>query len=194
MNDPFDKVSALPVVIPLGVVVFVLLCWRLQATRRFTLPRAAVAAALAVYGAGIVANTVFPIFLNPPPRDRSWWSGVVLTPFVDYEVGDAVTNVIVFVPLGVLIALVLQRPNWLPVLAAVVCSSLAIELTQLAVQDLAGGGHIADIDDLIFNTVGGMVGYAALLVLLRLPGGSRLVSHFRWAAPAAGGIPLDRHN
>ncbi|WP_231580776.1 MULTISPECIES: VanZ family protein [unclassified Leucobacter] len=190
MNDPFAELPALPIVVPLGVIVFVLLCWRLRATGRFSIPRAAVAAALAVYAAGIVANTVFPIFLDPPALAGPWWSGVVLTPFADYEVEDALTNVIVFLPLGILIPLLMRRPGWWQVLLAVVGTSLGIELTQLAAQDLAGGGHIADINDLIFNTIGGLAGSGLLVLFARIPGCDRIVRRFSWSerdgAAAAG--------
>lgn len=65
MSNPFGKVSALLVVIPAGVALFVILVRRLRARRALTAPRASVVAALSVYAAGVVANTVFPIFLNP---------------------------------------------------------------------------------------------------------------------------------
>lgn len=181
MNDPFGEVPALPIVVPLGALVFVLLCWRLHARGRFSLPRAAVAAALGVFVAGIAANTVFPVFLRAPAHPAPWWSGVVLAPFADYEIEDALTNVIVFVPLGILIPLLLRRPRWWRVVITVVGTSLAIELTQLAVQDLAGGGHVADVNDLIFNTLGGVIGYGLLLLFGLLPGGDRILERFRWS-------------
>lgn len=184
MNDPFGEVPVLPVVIPMGIVLFALLSWRLRARGLLTLPRVAEAAALAVYAAGIVANTVFPVFTNPPAHIGPWSPAVSLTPFSDYEVEDAVTNMIVFVPLGILIPLMLKRPSWWRVLAAAVGTSLAIELTQLAMQDLAGGGHVADINDLIFNTLGGIIGYGLFLLGSRLPGCSRLVERFRWSPQA----------
>ncbi len=50
----------MPVVVPLGVAVFGLLLWRLGVRRALSLPRAAVAAVVAVYAAGVVGNTLFP--------------------------------------------------------------------------------------------------------------------------------------
>lgn len=184
MSNPFDEIPVLPVVIPFGVAILVLLLWRLHATGRFSVPRAAVAAALAVYAAGILANTVFPIFMNPPAREESWIPGVVLIPFVDYEIGDAATNVAVFLPLGVLVPLLLARPSWGRVLVAAVGTSLGIELIQLAVQGPLGGGHIADVNDLLWNTVGGMAGYAIFLLLSRMPWFSRFADRFRWSPQA----------
>ncbi|MBL3688294.1 VanZ family protein [Leucobacter zeae] len=187
MSNPFDEIPVLPVAIPFGLVVFALLLWRLTASRRFSVARAAVAGAVAVYAAGILANTVFPIYRNPPAREESWVPGVVLVPFADYEIADALMNVLVFVPIGILVPLLLARPSWGRALAAVAATSLAIELTQLAVQLPLGGGHIADVSDFICNTAGGMLGYGVFVLLARVPVLARLVDRFRWseAVPTA---------
>ena len=181
VSNPFDEIPVLPVVIPFGVVIFAVLLWRLRATGRFSGPRAAVAAALAVYASGILANTVFPIYRNPPAQLEPWTPGVVLVPFADYEVGDAVMNILVFLPIGVLIPLLLARPNLWRVLTAAAGTSLAIELTQLSVQGPLGGGHIADVSDFICNTVGGVLGYALFALVSRWPWCSRIIDRFRWA-------------
>ena len=171
----------LPVVIPLGAVIFGLLVRRLVVKRRFTVPRAAVAAALGVYAAGIAANTVFPIYVHVIPGTQPWTAGVVFVPFVNYELEDAVTNVLVFVPLGILFALMFAKPSWWRVLIAVTATSLGIEMTQFAVQELFGGGHIADTSDLLSNVVGGLLGYLLFATLTRMPWFARFAERFRWA-------------
>lgn len=185
MSNPFDQVPVLPVVIPLGIVLFVVLVVGLRARRLLSLPRVAVAAALSIYLVGIVANTIFPIFLDPPASDEPWSPSVALVPFVDYEVEDALINVAVFVPLGVLIALLVARPRWRTVLAISAGASLAIELLQLAAQRFFGGGHIADINDFIFNVTGAALGYALFLLAVRTRRGAVVVDRFRWRTSAA---------
>ena len=170
----------LPIVIPFGILVFGLLLWRLAVIRLVSPARVAVAVALAVYAAGIVANTVFPIYANVSPRSEPWYTGVVFVPFADYEIGDAVLNALIFVPLSMLLTMVLARPTWWKALIAVTVTSLGIELTQLAVQELFGGGHIADASDLVSNVAGGMLGFGLLALLMRVPSLARLIAHFRW--------------
>ncbi|MFF3026153.1 VanZ family protein [Microbacterium sp. NPDC057944] len=179
------QVPVLPVVIPLGIVIFGLLLWRLVAKRLLSVPRALVAAALAVYAAGIVGNTVFPIFVNPIIGPDDWTPGLALIPFADYEIEDALINVAVFVPLGMLVPLLLAKPTWGKVLLAVVGTSLGIELIQLAAQKYFAGGHIADVNDLLSNVAGGMLGYLLLLALYRVPGLSGVIERFHWAPAAA---------
>jgi glycopeptide antibiotics resistance protein len=77
-------------------------------------------------------------------------------------------NVVAFVPLGVLLPLVLSRPRWSAaiVFVSAIALSAAIELGQLAVSLHLGYGYrAADIDDVILNTFGAMLGYGAFAIV-----------------------------
>ena len=176
----FHQVPVLPVVVPLAAAVFAGLMWSLIRSGRFSVPRAAVALALGVYVAGIVANTVFPIFLDKPVSSAPWGSHLALVPFANYEVADAVMNVLVFVPVGVLVPLLMARASWGRVVLAAAILSLTIEVTQFVTAHLLGGGHIADVNDLIFNITGGAVGFAVFSALVKIPSVSAVVDRFRW--------------
>ncbi|WP_323749696.1 VanZ family protein [Curtobacterium sp. VKM Ac-1376] len=171
----------LPVVIPLGGVIFTVLVAVLHVRRRSTLPRIAVALALSVYASGIAANTVFPIFLDPPPNEGPWIPPLNVVPVVGYEWRDAVTNMLVFLPLGLLVPLLLARPSWWRVVPTVAGVSLVIEATQFVTAGLAAGGHIADVNDWVCNTVGGAAGYGVFVLLARAPATADLVDRFRWS-------------
>ena len=179
-TNPFGAVPVLPVAIPLGIALFVLLIAVLARRNKLTWARTVTAAVVAVYAAGIFANTIFPIYLSPVDSGEPWTPKLALVPFYDYEVDDALMNVAVFVPLGVLIPLLMRRPSWVKVVLTAVSVSLGIELAQLAAQAFFAGGHIADVNDLMWNTVGGVAGYAVYLLALRIPGLSSLVRLFRW--------------
>jgi glycopeptide antibiotics resistance protein len=174
----------LPIVIPFGVVIFLLLIWALRSRGRVTLPRASVAAVLGIYAGGVLANTVFPIFLRvgtgfyDGPRPLALY----LVPFADYGIEDALINVAVFVPLGGLVPLLIARPTWWKVVAIVAGASLAIELAQMATARLALGGHLADINDWLTNIVGGIIGYGLFVLLTRSKAVAGFVEQFRWPA------------
>ncbi|KAA0960693.1 VanZ family protein [Microbacterium sp. ANT_H45B] len=178
----FIEVPMLPIVIPFGVVVFLVLIWVLRSRGRVTLARTSVAAVLAVYAGGVLANTVFPIFLRV---GTGFYDGprplpLYLVPFVDYGFEDALINIAVFVPLGVLVPLLAVRPSWWKVVAIVAGSSLAIELTQMATARLALGGHLADINDWMTNILGGIIGYGLFVLLTRSKTITGFVERFRW--------------
>lgn len=177
----FGEVPVLPVVVPLGAAVFAVAAWHLQRLGRLTAPRIAVALALAVYAAGIVANTVFPIFLDKPASDATWTQFVNLTPIAGYEVADAVMNVCVFVPVGVLLPLAVPRWSWWRVLAAATTLSLAIEVSQYATAHMLAGGHIADVNDLTFNVLGAALGLLLLAALSRVAVAAPSIRRFRWS-------------
>lgn len=177
----FQEVPVLPVVVPIAGVVVAVLAWRLHRRGRLTVPRVAVALAAGTYVAGVLANTVFPIFLDKPTSDARWLDHLNATPLVGYEVGDAVMNMGVFLPVGVLLALALPRASWLRALGVAAAFSLVIELTQLVTAHLLGGGHIADVNDLLFNVVGAGVGLLVVAGLSRVPVAARLTARFSWA-------------
>jgi glycopeptide antibiotics resistance protein len=183
-HEMFGAVPVLPVVIPLSVALFVVLIAALRARRRLTLPRAAVAAALSVYAGGILANTVFPIYLDSPPSEGPWIPPVNFTPVVGYEWQDAVVNMLVFLPLGILVPLLVSRPTWWRVVPVIAGISVAIELAQFVTAGLAAGGHIADVNDWFCNTAGGAVGFGLLTVLTKLPVTAQLIDPFRWLGPS----------
>jgi glycopeptide antibiotics resistance protein len=188
----FRQVPVLPVVVPLAVVTVAALLVLLVRRGRFSVPRAAVALAIGVYVAGIVANTVFPVFLDKPVSSAPWAAHLALVPLSGYEVADALQNVLVLVPLGMLVPLLAVRPSWWRTVAVAACVSLGIEITQLATAHLLGGGHLADVNDLIFNVVGGAVGHLVLTLATRVPVMADLVDRFRWhtaTVPDAGAVP-----
>ncbi|MEH3033007.1 MAG: VanZ family protein [Aeromicrobium erythreum] len=176
----FRPVPVLPVVVPLAVLALATLLVVLRRRGTLTVPRSAVGLALAVYVAGIVANTVFPIYLDLPTRDTTWSTGLNLEPLVGYEPADAVTNVLVFVPLGLLVALVFPRGAWLRAVLAAAAVSLTIEAVQLVTARTLGAGHVADVNDLFFNVVGGAVGVGLLALLSHDARLHRPLDRFRW--------------
>jgi VanZ family protein len=100
-----------------------------------------------------------------------------------YLVTDVVGNVLLFLPVGLAVAGALGRLPAPPLLAASVAFgallSAGIEAVQLLIP-----GRATDVDDVIFNTLGALVGTALYLVVRRWRrargGGSRRRS-WPWA-------------
>ena len=164
--------------------VLLLAPWISLQYRRFGTVRgfpAVVSAAIVLYGCAIVAFTMFPLPRTTPGycarhADRSYWQ---LTPFASLDdvtayaqdhtllqtlasgvVLQVVMNVVLFVPLGFLMAYRYRRPWWRAAVTALGLS-LAIELTQgTGLWGLAECPYrLADVDDLLTNTIGGSLGW-----------------------------------
>jgi glycopeptide antibiotics resistance protein len=158
----FGEVAALPVVAPVAAVAFGVLLWGLHRRGAMTLPRVLVAAALCVYGAGVVANTVFPIFLDMPGGVQPWSASISMRLFDDYGAADAVQNVVVFLPVGVLVPLALRTHSPWRVAAVGAVFSLFIE------------------NDLFYNALGAPLGYGLFVLVTRVPAVARLAQRTRW--------------
>jgi hypothetical protein len=156
------------------------LLWQLHRRAALTIPRVLVVAVLCVYGGGVLANSLFPIFIGKGRSGLPWWDMVNLTPLVGTDRADMLRNVVVFLPLGFLLPLVARIHSARRVLLYGFLLSLAIETAQLVQSQTGNGGHVADINDLLANTVGAPIGYGIFRVALRLPALGRLATAATW--------------
>ena len=88
--------------------------------------------------------------------------GINLIPFSEimrYEFGtqmfnySVIGNILIFIPFGFLIGEYVNPKNLWPVLITTILTSLTIEFVQLQI------GRSFDIDDVILNALGGLIGY-----------------------------------
>ena len=119
-----------------------------------------------LYAAAVLAVTVFPIRPRPPGYwvGEPWWTVFHWIPF-DVDAPSFILNIILFVPLGVLLPLLWRPADALRrVAVTAACASGGIELVQLVIGLTLGSRRTVDVNDLIANTGGALVG----LLLLRL--------------------------
>lgn len=164
MIGPAQFIPALPVLVPLALVAFVAMAVRLQDQGRLTAPRLAGVAVACVYGVGVLHAVLLPLpLVVGAARDGlpPWQVFVNLTPLagLDDPIG-IVLNVALFVPMGVLLPLLLRAPSAGRVVVTGFLVSLGIELTQLLADVTVSVGRVADVDDVMANTAGVVVGYA----------------------------------
>lgn len=94
-------------------------------------------------------------------QDVSWSTSnfTIFKEIFRYEFGskmffrNVVGNMIMFIPYGFFISYFLKFKKAYPVLAMTFLTSFTIEITQLLI------GRVFDIDDIILNLLGGLVGY-----------------------------------
>lgn len=78
---------------------------------------------------------------------------------INSVINDAL-NIILFVPMGMIISFYSEGVEWKEVMKRSFFISLFIELSQLFLGLLIGSSNsIFDINDLIMNTIGGIVGF-----------------------------------
>jgi len=128
--------------------------------------RRATAVIFAVYLAGVARLTLWPEPFGPETVDAVQRAVVWLTarglPFT-YGVVEALANVALFVPFGLLAGLLVSRRRWWVVLTAGCATSALIETIQLLFLPT----RVATVQDVVLNALGTALG---LLVLARAGG------------------------
>lgn len=102
--------------------------------------------------------------VNLVPFRRSW---ELLCYYVRNSLWAAILvnfpgNIVMFLPIGFFVALFLDKPRWWKGMLLTAALSLFIELFQLLVS------RGTDVDDLILNAFGGLLGHWAFLVFQKL--------------------------
>src|SRR5688572_1781786 len=106
----------------------------------------------------------------------------------DVDAPSFILNVIMFVPLGVLLPLLWPGTDAVRALAwRAVCVSTGIEAVQLVVGLTTGSRRTVDINDLIANTGGALLGLAILR--LAVPSRAHRAALAADPAPAAAPVP-----
>jgi glycopeptide antibiotics resistance protein len=135
--------------------------------RRGEVPRGRLAAVSAafLYAVGVIAVTVFPIMVRS--TYDPWWSVIRWVPF-EVPVLSFILNVVMFVPFGVLVPLLWPPAGSVRRLAAwALCASAGIELTQFVLWLTLGSRRTVDVNDLIANTAGALLGLLVLRMAAR---------------------------
>jgi glycopeptide antibiotics resistance protein len=119
-----------------------------------------------LYAVSVVAVTIFPIRVHPAAywTGEPWWTVLRWIPF-EVDAPSFILNIIMFVPLGVLLPMLRPTLDAMRRLGLVaVSASLAIEVTQFVLGITVGSRRTVDVNDLIANTAGALLG----LLILRL--------------------------
>ena len=134
-------------------------------------------ATLFVYAAGVIAITVLPIHRRPAGywAGEPWWTMFRWIPG-DVDLPSFVLNVIMFIPCGVLLPLLWRPADDSRRLALVaVTASASIEVLQFVLGITLGSRRTVDVNDLIANTAGALIGLAILRLALPVAAHRRLI-------------------
>lgn len=130
------------------------------------------AAALAV--AAIAVLTLGPRALVAPARGRfmQWMDSITepLLVWIPYGEAERMLNTVMFVPLGATIALLFARRAWPLAMVAGFALSAVVEYAQGSIP-----GRVPDPNDVLWNTIGGVLGVVAVTLVRYLAAGARRV-------------------
>jgi glycopeptide antibiotics resistance protein len=129
--------------------------------------RTSVAVTFWIYVAAVTAVTTAPTGMHRRHQEP-WWSVIQLVPMHVPPV-SFVLNIVMFVPFGLLVPLLWPRADGPGRIAGLaLAASAMIELTQLTLWLTVGNHRTVDVNDLIANTIGGVLGLVAMRVAVGL--------------------------
>lgn len=121
---------------------------------------------LGIYILSVVALTSFPIEVNLGmyKNQTPWYSRINPIPILTIDMATFILNIIMLVPFGVYQWLVEKQDkiSWELVAVRSLLFSLAIEVLQLLLYITVNSARSVDVNDLIANTLGGVLGYYAV--------------------------------
>ena len=79
-----------------------------------------------------------------------------------YFVKNVLGNMLMFLPFGLFISIILRPKKHYIILFLVLIASVSIEWVQLSI------GRVFDIDDILLNVVGGMIGYLFYIMFVHI--------------------------
>lgn len=103
-------------------------------------------------------------------RNLSYWHGVPynLVPFQQLDM-EWFLNIVMTIPLGVFLYLLNRKSSFIVILCLIFLFTFFIEGNQFVCDFLFNIGRVADIDDIITNTLGGLIGFYIMKVLDKGP-------------------------
>ncbi|MGY0068300.1 VanZ family protein [Streptomyces sp. QTS137] len=122
-----------------------------------------------LYAAAVLSITVFPLDITwgEGANLMPWYNQLNWLPLLTMDV-SALPNVVMLVPLGLLLPLISSRATSAGrVTALTALASAAIESAQMLSYILFNNGRSVDINDVIANTLGGLIGWALSRAALR---------------------------
>lgn len=116
-------------------------------------------------GAILYIVLLFQLLINTEVSSSSGFNLVPFKEITRYTFGsnlfkiNVIGNIVIFVPLGCILTAYLKPKNIIPVIVSSIIISSTVELVQLGI------GRTFDVDDIILNLAGAIIGYLLFTVL-----------------------------
>jgi len=160
-SDQFD-VPALPTLLPLGVLLMAVSWVLLRRRELLTARRLGTAWFAGWYAVAVLGATMLPLHLGWGDRaGEPKLYRIILVPLTTMRVDDFLLNIVMTLPLAAVLYTVFSIDAKSRVILLGFVISAAIEVTQAGLDIAFHGNRWADVNDLISNTLGALLGYLA---------------------------------
>lgn len=138
---------------------------------------------LGIYILSVIALTLFPIDVNwGMYRNLTpWYARINPIPIITIDLTTFILNIIMLVPYGVYQWLLVKEDKicWEHVATKSFIFSIGIELSQILLYIIFNSARSVDINDVLANTLGGIIGYYMIKCVLRNEYFRKLIDQFK---------------
>lgn len=160
------------VLVPLGLLGLIwLVSWTKRKKRKLNAAQFVVLTSFGIYLLCVIHLVFFPIDVNIGrfANQTPWYKTINFIPILTIDFKTFLLNVIMLIPLGMYIPFLNQIEPSVKKIAKIGFSlSLSFELVQLLFRMVLGSGRSTDINDLLANTAGAVIGFLIVSKLFEI--------------------------
>lgn len=143
---------------------FLFLCYMVSVTvirKKFHFGQFVLLISFAIYLLCMINLVFFPIEVNIGEYANltPWYKSINFIPVLTIDVSTFILNIIMLVPFGMYLPLLSKYQSVKKAAFMGLYISLSFEVTQLLIRIILGNGRSTDINDLIANTLGTVIGF-----------------------------------
>ncbi|MEC0127178.1 VanZ family protein [Paenibacillus pabuli] len=172
-------VASITVLGPLFILFLIALVFYTRVNQiRYTIRQYTLIIAFAVYILAVMHFVFFPIDVNIGiyANQTPWYKTIQFIPILTLDIPSFALNILLFLPLGFMLPLVKPSADTVGKAVRIGLSfSFSIEMLQLIIRVTLGNGRTTDINDLIANTAGSIIGYFIFHRLAKVTIAQRLI-------------------
>ena len=122
-----------------------------------------------IYFMGVLNYTVFPFDFVDRGIEYNKMNSINLTPLNIQNINEALLNILLTIPFGIMYPIFSKKHSWKISLLYGALFGISIELIQLTILILSNlYFRVVDVNDVIFNTIGAVIGYALVYAVVSL--------------------------
>ncbi|KAF0815968.1 putative membrane protein [Bacillus sp. ZZV12-4809] len=133
-----------------------------------------------IYLLCVIHLVFFPIGVNLGryANQTPWYKSINAIPIVTIDIKTFLLNILMMLPLGVYIPLLIKNMAGIKKAATLgLMFSLSFELIQLLIRVTLGSGRSSDINDIIANTAGTVIGFMIINKLYKISLFKKIFQH-----------------
>ncbi|MFT8319047.1 MAG: VanZ family protein [Sporolactobacillus sp.] len=154
-----------------AIILLILLLVTMKISFKKSLPYLLFFSIMYIYLCFVIDYTQFPIYTTENLRiafGPLLWHSINLIPFKGFAFKTSLLNVLLTIPFGFGLSFV-YKTNLKRIAVASILIGVIIELLQLIIGIIDGFMlRVVDINDVIFNFIGSLIGYVIFLILLKV--------------------------